>query len=76
MRPFQIGLIVAANFGHYSKAMFTAPLPLNMEMTASIQTPLFMLMGIELIQEANGLNYPLQNGIHNVSSVVEVRNVR
>jgi len=67
-------LVHASNYFSLSIAA-TAPLFLNMEMTASSQTPLFILMGIEFIQEANGLNYPLQNGIHNVSSVVEVRNV-
>ena len=53
----------------------TAPITLTAALPAASTHPLFLVLGIEFIQEVNGLTYALKNGVYNGLSLVEVSGV-
>lgn len=53
----------------------TAPITLTAALPAASTHPLFLLLGIEFIQEVNGTPYALKNGAFNGLCIVEVSGV-
>jgi len=50
----------------------TASLTLVNQITANSTHPLFLVLGIEFMQEVNGVQYPLKNGSYNALALVKV----
>jgi hypothetical protein len=50
----------------------TAVIALNNAFTAASTHPLFLVFGIEFLQQVNGVFYPLKNGEYNPLSIVKV----
>jgi hypothetical protein len=53
----------------------TAALSLNHTLTANSTQALFAVLGIEFLQEVNGVQYPLKNGAFNAMAIVKVSGV-
>jgi len=53
----------------------TTPLSLSHNLTANSTEALFAILGIEFLQEVNGVHYPLKNGAYNASAIVKVSEV-
>ena len=50
----------------------TAALTLSNALTANSAQPIFLVLGIEFLQQVNGSHYPLKNGAFNALSLVKV----
>jgi hypothetical protein len=50
----------------------TAAVTLSHSLTANSTKPLFAVLGIEFLQEVNGVQYPLKNGAFNAMAIVKV----
>lgn len=45
---------------------------LSVELPEAIEAPIFLVFGVGFYQEVNGRHYPLQNGVFNALSIIEV----
>jgi hypothetical protein len=50
----------------------TAAISLQMQVTAASEHPMFLVLGIDFVQEVNGVMYALQNGTSNACTLVKV----
>jgi len=55
----------------YTQAQIPA-IDLANQLTANSTHPLFLILGVELFQDVNGVKYPLKNGRFNALSIVKV----